>query len=149
MGLDSYVATKKPSGEFEIRLPDEIRELFKNVNTSRTVAHACGKTVSFWGKAYNDIIHLVTRQSCSLYKDLETKDCLFIYRKLDEYLNEYGNIVKHLDDFTKTEWDHQTHLENWFDRLFDMYHPSYDELCSLRDILKICAENNLYLYASR
>lgn len=144
MGLDNFVAIKSAHSVLETTLPNEIRDLFQNVK----VAEIGENTVSLRGKAYNQIIGLVTNRRCFLYEDLDSHKLFFICVSLDEYLRKYERVLKRMNEFAKEEWENKELLEQWFEDIFNMCHPTFDELCSLREFFRICADNNLSLYAS-
>lgn len=138
MVMTSYIVTST----FDISLPKNIVELFTHINY---IIDINNNTISFRGKAYNNIIYMLSKSQYSLYQDLSSSDLANISATLNEYIEIYGTIIKYIYN---GDWNHELLLEQWFDNMFDIYHPTYDELCSLREVFQICAKNNLYLYAS-
>jgi hypothetical protein len=159
MGLTSFIAIKNDGNEeYELSLDHNIVQLFENCynffepRESKT-------SLTFNGKEFYKII--LTVANVSLYKDLNPNQLQFIYFKLSTYLEEHKFLLQLLEQkcndhsYELQEDDSVFHfpdqLERWLEVITQddfFYMPTYSQLCQLRDVFKICADNNLYLYAS-
>ena len=149
MGLDCIVKIHN-GHEYTSDLPLEIVEIFKtnvavyNISSFDIGLYHDKYYVSFRGKAYSDVVKNLT--GYSLYNDLNKKELESMYIALNFILDHNSHTIKEIDKcFDDTSYDN--HLQNWIDLMANIYIPSPAQLTGLKEIFKICYENNLQLYA--
>ena len=98
--------------------------------------------ISFRGKAYVDLIKDFTKHN--LYEDLNENKINIIYTKLEELLNSYDDDF--IDEIEKA-YNHTNLLTDWMEHISDKYIPSPYELYGLKELFKICYNNNLQIFA--
>lgn len=148
MGLDCIVKIYNGS-EYTSDLPLEIVDLFKQNNAVYNIPsfhiglYHDKHYISFRGKPYNSVVEKLT--GYSLYTDLNKKELESMYIVLNSIVDNCHSIEQINKCFDETSYDN--HLHNWIDLIADIYIPSPAQLTGLKDIFKICYENNLQLYA--
>ncbi len=142
MGLDCIVKYKNPeSNQYTDKLPIQVAKLFTGLNligmNSSNPAY-----IKFRGKAYDDVVQKIS--GVSLYKDLEPEQLNQIYQEFSKF-NESAQDRFQYDELNKV---YGYLIEDWIEAFTDMYIPRPSEIVALEKFFKICAENNLMLYAS-
>lgn len=145
MGLDNII--KYYNGiEYSSNLPEEIADKFISVNEYGVVGFSINKYenhyfISFRGKAYNNIIRKLTDKS--LHNDYKLNELKEMYLSLEEKINNFGDIEE-----VNKEYDNSWNIKDWTEYLLNMYIPSPNEIIGLKEIFRLCYDNNLILYAS-
>lgn len=148
MGLDCIVKYKNPnSNQYTEELPIQIAELFTGLNLigMGEMELTPPKFIMFRGKAYDNVVKKIS--GASLYDDLEPKLLNHIYKKFNEF-NELARERFQYDGLNQIYESHGYLIEDWIDAFSNMYIPKPSEIVDLEKFFKICAENNLGLYAS-
>ncbi len=146
MGLDCIVKYKNPeSNQYTEELPIPIAKLFDGLNLIGMggMELSAPEFIMFRGKAYNYIVQRIS--GASLYTDLEPKQLQQIYQEFNKF-NESNQ-----EKFNKLNQIYESHgylINEWTDLFTNQYIPSPSEIVQLEEFFKICAENNLMLYAS-
>lgn len=148
MGLDNWIVYNLPKdGEVSLILKPEIVELFKRGEfLHRSEYSYC---VTFCGKCYNMFFEEAI--GFTLYKDLKPIECQEIYERLMEYVGELTAIFKKLIEIGEHYWIDREIINEWIYSFMEvewMRHPLYGEMCEMIECFKICADNNLSIYAS-
>jgi hypothetical protein len=146
MGLDCIVKYKDPeSNQNTHELPISIVKLFDGLNLIGMNNSSNSQFISFRGKAYNDIVYSIS--GASLYTDLEPKQLEQIYEDFNKF-NKDAEERFYYDDLEKVYNSHGHLIEDWIECFTNQYIPKPSEIIQLEQFFKICAENNLMLYAS-
>jgi hypothetical protein len=146
MGLDCIVKYKNSElNQYTDELPIPIAKLFAGLNLIGMGGMDLSNSqfIMFRGKAYNDVVHKIS--GASLYSDLEPELLKQIYQKFKKFnelnqekFNELNEIYESCGYL----------IDKWNDLFTNQYIPRPSEIVQLEKFFKICAENNLMLYAS-
>jgi hypothetical protein len=170
MGLDcvvKYYDTK--NNNYSSTLSEDIKNKFNN----KYVNHVYGfwitslekskYYISFRGKGYRDTLMLLrgenhNKEIPSLYNDLEGESLKTLYEFLEtkcfkhfETEEKYNNLCKKFENkegYDSEEGYKFEEIKQWIENITDMYIATPQEIKGLIEILKICYDNNLMLYAS-
>jgi hypothetical protein len=146
MGLDCIVKYKNSeSNQYTEELPIPIAKLFGGLNLIGMGGMELSNPqfIMFRGKAYNNVVQKIS--GASLYSDLEPELLRQIYLKFNKF-NE-SNQEK-FNELNQVYRSHGYLIDEWTDLFTNQYIPSPSEIAQLEQFFKICAENNLMLYAS-
>ena len=154
MGLDCIVQYyDENTKNYSEKLPHDIAEKLEPIKNYALVGfsiteyknkneNSCYYYISFRGKAYNEVVQKITKQS--LYNDLTPTKLQTMYLSLETML-ENMTYIEEIQEIYNTV--SMLELNEWLEMLSDMYIPSPDELIGLKELFKICYKNNLRLYA--
>lgn len=148
MGLDCIVKYKNPkSNQYTEELPIQIAELFTGLNLIGMGGMKLSppKFIMFRGKAYDDVVEKIS--GASLYTDLEPEQLNQIYQQFNKF-NELARERFQYDDLNQIYESRGYLIEDWIEAFSNMYIPRPSEIVDLEKFFKICAENNLKLFAS-
>lgn len=132
--------------EYTSDVPIEVAQKFKSCQKYHVIQiskYNDNYHISFNGKAYNTIIMKLTQKS--LYCDLTSKEIHDIYEKLKKI---FDNINEESIDRITQAYEYNYNLEDWIYGLTNVYVPSPSKIIGLKEIFKICHENNFNIYAS-
>lgn len=149
MGLDSYVATFD-GHSYNIELDSAVKDLFIHLPFYSFQTN----TISFQGKAYSDFIRKVT--GYSLYSDLKWQNLKEMHEALESYIERNNLILKKLQCLQDTCWindnsyDFDAAFNDWLSETTgtSVFFMGYENIRHISTLFKICADNELYLYAS-
>lgn len=132
MGLDNIVSKYSK----RIYIDSSVRDLFDS-----TDIHICGYDgTSFRGKTYAAVMETIC--DVSLYGLLTPYKLKEVVVKLTSFLNQIPKIE------TDDEIDVRKYFEDYDDTHEEyQYFITIKELCGLREFMRICAENDLYIHA--
>jgi hypothetical protein len=150
MGLDCVI--KYFNGkEYTDDIPKEIADKFDDIEKYFIIGYSKGKHynndyygILFRGKAYSDLIKYLTKYS--LYQDLSPEMSKEIYMKLNTLLEDFEHTWENTEEIQKA-YDNIYNLQDWTQHFSEIKIPSPKELTGLKEIFKICYENNLQIYA--
>lgn len=147
MGLDSVIQYYD-GNSYTNELPLEISKKFEPIKIYGIIGFGIKINkkycyISFRGKAYNDVVKKLTSQS--LYQDLEPDKLKQMYVELEKILNNYHD--NNIEQIQKAYFDLDYDLTSWIELLTELYVPSPNEIIGLKEIFRICYENNLQLYS--
>jgi len=154
MGLDNIVMIyNSEQEEYDNKIPKNISIKFESVIDSNLIGLGNNFSseynfISFSGKAYSWAVSTITDGKYNLYQDLKPNELEQIYLCFERFLSDIGEFYQ--DEITKIQcaYDNTMIVDNWISYFIDNYIPSPKEIKGLKELFRICYENNLSLYAS-
>ncbi len=144
MGLDNIVQCEDENGDKSSKINESVGILFekcKNVcNISKDKENQYHIMLS--GGMYKDIVYRTS--NISLSNDLDSESLL----KISDGLNHFIELHDHmLGDLNEAYEKYSYAIDSWVESATKYYVPSPKQIIELSEFFKICANNNLFLYA--
>lgn len=148
MGLNYIKVFDKKTDEYTSNLSKEIADKFEPLKKYGLIGFHINKYddyyVSFKGKFYNYTVKRIVGKKYSLNVDLKAKELNILYLQFKTFLDENEEDKEKFEEIQKA-FD-TTLLKNiWLEYLIDEHIPSPNEIFGLRELFKLCVENNLIL----
>jgi hypothetical protein len=128
---------------FSQYLPEKIAIKFKNIKLLGLEVTQIGNIyrVTFNnGIFYDNSVLKITGKT--LYNTLWPNELREMYEEIKHFIDGFENIDEINNSYKKTP-----SLYDWTENLSDQFIPSPNQIISLKELFKICYENNLQLYA--
>ena len=131
--------------EYTCHLPDTIIAKFDSIYDYEVAGFGTNYCVSFYAESYISIIKNIT--GYSLMTDLGAADLKIMCDKLENVIQNTVGIDEVDKVFQLDNRFYNANTRKWIQKLTNMPISSPREIIGLKEIFRICHENNLQLYA--